>query len=98
MTATQIKIKLTEAQMSVLECNGVFEDLEDRYLPGIILGRTMSFEPEARDRMYEIINDISNSEDAFADDGCEDPVCRKLARSASRSASALASKVLRVGQ
>lgn len=89
-----LKIRLTEAQYSVLECNGVFEDLEDRYLQGLILGRTLTFLPEARDRVYEIINDISNSEDGFSEDGCEDATCRKLARRASRSASALAGKVL----
>lgn len=90
-----LKVRLTEAQYSVLECNGVFEDLEDRSLPGIIQGMTLSFVPEARDQMFEIINDISNSEDGFAEDGCEDATCRKLARRASWSASALAGKVLR---
>ena len=90
-----IKVRLTEAQFSVLECNGVFEDLEDRYIPGIIQGMTLYFTPEVRERVWEIINDISNSEDAFAEDGVEDPTCRKLARRASWSASALAGKVLR---
>ena len=95
MASQMIKVRLTEAQFSVLECNGVFEDFEDRYIPGIIKGRMLSFTECARDRVFEIINDISNSEDAFADDGCEDAMCRKLARRASLSACALAGKVLR---
>ncbi len=91
---TMIKIRLTEAQFSALECNGVFEDLEDRYIPGIIKGMVLSFIPEAKERVAEIINDISNSEDAFAEDTSQDPICRKYARRASLSTSTLFAKIL----
>ena len=88
------KVKLTDAEMSALECNGVFEDIEDRYLPAIITGNTLAFEESAQDRVAEIINDISNTEDAYAEYECGDKESKKFARRAAQASSRLYSKVL----
>lgn len=90
-----IIIKMTDAQLSALECGGIFEDIEDRYLPAIINGKTLSFTECARDRVFEIITDISNSEDAMAEETSLDSETRKLARRAAAAAANLGCKILR---
>ncbi|MGI9489329.1 MAG: hypothetical protein ACR2RF_26265 [Geminicoccaceae bacterium] len=87
------KVKLTDAEISALECNGVFEDLEDRYLPGIVDGRWLHFTECAKEAIWSLSNDISNSEDAIAEDRSNDPETRRFARLAAAAMARLSFKV-----
>ena len=86
---------MSDAALSALECSGL--ELEDE--PGLVAkawtGRTLVFEEADRDALFLELTEMSNSEDATAEDTNEDPDIRKYARRAARSLGTLASHVLR---
>jgi hypothetical protein len=88
-------LRLTDATVSALECAGldIAETVAETALAAAWQGRTLTVTRESRDMLFEVLNDLSNSEDAAAIDG---PIeMRKYARRASLSLGALASRVLR---
>lgn len=100
-TSQTERIRLTDAQLSALECSGLeiidrdADDAEDlAVLAAAWTGRTLTVTDATRESLWRAINDRSNAEDAAAEQD-NDPAMRTFARRASRSLATLGSRVLR---
>lgn len=91
-------VHLSAAQISALECGGLDWDAPE---PGPIERawsthrHALVFEEADRDALADALNEMSNAEDAFAEERTNDREMRTFARRASRSLAALYGRVLR---
>lgn len=104
-TSQVIRIRLTNAQTSALECAGLehSDDLVDEESLRDDLAilssswnrdkRTLTVTDETRESLWRALNDRSNAEDAAAEED-DDAEMRTFARRASRSLASLGSRVL----
>ena len=86
------RVKLTGAQVSALECRegaGLEPVIEDAW-DGFHL---LTFTEDAREPLWDALNDASNAEDAGADQAT-DPAERRAGRRAARSLGCVAGHVL----
>lgn len=91
-----MKLRLSEAQISALECAGL--GLGDQPCPieqAWTQRDCLEFDPGDRDKLFSAITELSNAEDATAERFKHDPPSAKLARQAARALGNLASKILR---
>jgi hypothetical protein len=92
------RLVLTPAQRSALECAGL-EAPDGPKETALALawkgGNALDYADADRDAIFEALTDLSNAEDAFAEDTSQDAEMRKHARRAARSLGAIASRVLR---
>ena len=98
MAAATIRIRLTEAQRSALECRDLALNPEDALLATAWERgdrRSLVFEAHDGEALFELLNEASNAEDAFAQDPRHDPDLRQFAGRAARSLASVASRVLR---
>jgi hypothetical protein len=91
-----LRIRLSESQQSALECSGIdiFDDSKvfaawssDR--------RWLECRDADRDAIAAELNELSNSEDAMAEDRSRDAIQRRFARRAAASLAVLFGKVVR---
>jgi hypothetical protein len=84
-----ITIRLTEAELSALECAGLGE-FDDNDRSAVIIqawqGRSLAFDEADRDALWTLINDLSNSEDE-SNDRKPDAYARRASRALARLAS-----------
>ena len=93
-----MKIKMTPAQMTALECAGVLEMPEgdgECLLCDAIYGAMIHISPETVDQLASTINDMSNAADERSRDDLDDDR-RKWARSDAAVLANLYAKVLRL--
>ena len=95
-----IRVALTEAQVSALECRDAFDpgpqaDPGDSFLAARLERRALVFAADERELVWQLINEASNAEDAFAQMPEHDPVLRRKAAGAAQALANLASAVLR---
>ena len=88
-----MKIRLTTAQVSAIECRDWSEE------PLVVAAwrgqwLTIPEDDAEREQLWRDINDASNAEDAVAEDPAEDPVSRRYARRAAWSLSCVARRVI----
>jgi len=91
-----LTIKLSDAQVSALECRdggGLDQVIEDAW-DGF---HRLAFTEDAREPLWGALNDASNCEDAGADEA-SDPAERRAARQAARSLGCVAGHVLMAGR
>jgi len=93
-----VRIRLSDAQVSALECRGLEEpqDALEALLARSWQGDAiLVFDPEEAEDLAEALCDASNAEDAYAELACEPLDLRGFARRASRSLAALMMRVAR---
>jgi hypothetical protein len=96
-SARAIRIRLTPAMLSALECAGIeLGDDDTATLRRCWSGHYVTFTDADRDALFSEINDRSNAEDGAAEHEL-DPAMRTFAARAAKSLCALASRVLREG-
>jgi len=90
-------IRLSVAAVSALECRGLEEaiDAHDQAVKAAWKGSRLVFYGSERDALFEALNEMSNAEDAFAEERNHDPELRRFAGRAARSLAAVAGRVLR---
>ena len=93
----RLTVRISEAMQSALECRGLNEpaDLHDLAVAAAWKGSRLVFYEGERDGLFDALNEMSNAEDAFANDPAEDPEMRRYAGRAARSLGALAGRVLK---
>jgi len=96
-SSTQEIIRLTDAQLSALECSGIeFPEgaEEDTLLAAIRWGtRQLHFAEADRNALHTAIIGLCNAEDATAEDASEDPEARRWARGARTALTNLVGKL-----
>lgn len=99
MTAiSETAVRLTDAQASALECAGLdlsADDLEpeERLLAAVWQGNKLRFQESERDTVHRALINLSNAEDAMANDDNRDTLSRRHARGAAQALSNLATLV-----
>lgn len=93
---TAMRLSLTRAQRSALECR----DLEGTLLEALWDGRGFLYIPDAHaaEGLAEELTDESNAEDAQAELPGEDPELRRYARNAALALANLSVKVARLAR
>lgn len=95
-------IRLTDAQYSALECAGLLDGetdtltVEERYLLDALHGRTLRVTAANVEPIADALNELSNSEDAFAET-TTDRDSRTHARRAARTLYNLIGVIRRAG-
>lgn len=95
MLGCTLRIKLTDAQYSALECSGIeFPDnADERALAAAWQDGYLVVPPEARDNIRWALIEFSNSEDGIAEDRNRDKDERSGARGAAKALCNLSSKL-----
>lgn len=90
-----IKIRMTDAQISALECSGVDVALDaaEELVARCWQDQQLVFHPDEADALASALCELSNAEDACAQDAGRDAAERKFAGRAARSLAALMSRV-----
>lgn len=87
-------IRLSDAQISALECAGLEPGEHDTVVRAWASRARLAFDLADRDALFSELTDLSNAEDATAEQE-RDRDMRKFARRASMALATVASKVLR---
>ena len=91
-----MKVAITQAQASALECRGLDLGLDDDELlvARCWIGRALMFDEADREPLFSALVAEANAEGDVAEDRNAEPDARRFARGASRALGNLASKVL----
>ena len=95
--AEKFSVRLSPAAVSALECRGLEEvdGVEELAVKVAWEGSRLAFYEGEREALFSALNEMSNAEDAFAEERTHCPEMRKYAGRAARSLAAVAGKVLR---
>ena len=89
-------VRITEAQLSALECAGLFEvpdGPDEAALAAAIDGRRLVVTNETREALVSALIELCNGEDAIAEDASRGRDERRFARAATRSLTNLIEKI-----
>lgn len=95
--AEKLSVRLSPAAVSALECRGLeeVEGIEELVVKTAWCGSKLVFFEGEREALFSALNEMSNAEDAFAEERTHCPEMRKFAGRAARSLAAVAGRVLR---
>lgn len=89
-----VKVHLTDAQASALECAGLdLDDSSPKLTAAWAGGRQLVFDAADRDALFSEVNELSNGEDGTAQ-AATDPTMKRQAAGAALALGNLASKIL----
>lgn len=92
-----IRLRLTDAQVSALECRGITDEDEPAISRAWRGSAVLAFEAAEAEALARELTEAANAEDAQAEERRTDPETAKYARAACRSLTAMATKVRKRG-